>query len=89
MAEVNLTPEDIINRLKERGADLNCQHCKSDKIGIPPGFGVLLLQDKLDGNVIINTPHIPVVYLICDNCGAMAPHALGALGFMQNEQNEN
>lgn len=85
MADVNITPEGILEKLKEKGAKLVCPACSSKDLGIAPGFGNLSLQNKIDGSVSINTPYVPAVYTVCNKCGAMTPHAATVLGILNQQ----
>lgn len=85
MADVSITPESILEKLKEKGAKLICPSCGGKDLGIAPGFGNLMLQNKIDGNVSINSPYVPAVYTVCNKCGAMTPHAVAVLGILNQQ----
>lgn len=83
MADINLTPDDILKKIKEKEAKLECLQCGQKNIGIAPGFGHLSLQNKIDGSVTANAPHIPVVYTVCNTCGVLTPYSAVILGIFQ------
>ena len=86
MADINITPEGIIEKLKEKGVKLVCSSCGGKDLGIAPGFGNLMLQNKIDGSVSVNSPYVPTVYTVCNKCGAMTPHAAAVLGLVNQAQ---
>ncbi len=86
MANLNITPEEILEKLKEKGVKLACSACGGKNLGIAPGFGNLALQNKIDGSVSVNIPYVPAVYTVCNKCGAMTPHAMAVLGMLNLNQ---
>ncbi|MCE3037080.1 hypothetical protein LW135_04475 [Helicobacter sp. faydin-H20] len=85
MADINITPEGILEKLKEKGAKLSCPTCGGKDIGIAPGFTSIMLQNKIDGSVNVNGPHVPAIYTVCNKCGAMTPHAVAVLEILNQK----
>jgi len=85
---------NVIEALEKKGAVNPCHRCGHRSFNVIEGFSKLpaIEQDLgvMDG-MIIGGPFIPVVYIACSNCGAITPHAIGALGLLpeENVQNEN
>ena len=80
--------EKIIQKLNELIHDSKCPMCGNDKFIIADGYFSNIMQEnptalKLSGSIM---PTIPIV---CDKCGFVSQHALGALGLIPNNQKEN
>lgn len=80
--DISITDQVILDKIKEKAGKLKCPVCGGSEIGIINGFSNVLLQNKVDGSLVINGPMVPVVYTICGKCGAMTPYALGTLGLI-------
>jgi|GEM_PF-824453 len=72
----------IANILESKNATQPCTRCGNTSFSIADGFGTLNIQNEYSNNITLGGPHIPVVYVICNNCGSVTPHALGAIGLM-------
>lgn len=71
------------HQLTARQAASHCVMCHVGEFGIVSLLGFQNLHNTADVlNGIINEPQqIPVVARICTNCGFVATHALGVLGY--------
>lgn len=71
--------------LKKRGVKYDqCDKCKKKEFVILDGytflpFSVKQKRGRTDKNV-------PAILVICDNCGAITPHAIGAFGEVTNKE---
>jgi len=74
--------DEVAKNLTERGATKPCHRCGHTNFAVIEGYSSFSLQEKLDGNIVIGGPAVPVVMVACTNCGAITPHALGALGLL-------
>ena len=76
---------NIRNRIKEelgkRGAVLPCARCGQNKFGLMEDFA-RVEQQKNFQNITLGGPSVPCAVVICENCGNISLHALGALGMM-------
>jgi ribosomal protein S27AE len=80
----NLTPEQIKkiqDKLVEKNALRDCPRCGNKNFTLIDGYFLSVIQDqtkqiKLDGN------GLPTIVIVCNNCGFVSQHALGALGFV-------
>lgn len=79
--------EEIIAKLKERGANRACPMCGNSHFVLADAYFANMLQGKL-GTVNISGEHIPTIPIICSNCGFVSQHAIGVLGLTQENQKE-
>lgn len=76
--------QKFIDIIKERIPELQCPICHKKSFTLTDGYVSLHIQKRLDG-VYLGGPMIPSVGLICNNCGYVSLHAIGALGLMPEE----
>lgn len=72
--------------LTERGAVHPCHRCGHTNFSVIDGYSHFSIQNVLDGSVSLGGPSVPVAMVACNNCGAITPHALGALGLMNKPE---
>jgi ribosomal protein L37E len=77
--------DKIAKKLNEKGATLPCQRCNNNSFTVLEGFSNIHLQENLSADWVIGGPAVPVVHIVCNKCGAITPHALGALDMLSNE----
>lgn len=79
---------EVVDALEKRGAVNPCHRCGHRNFNVLEGFSKLpaLLPDfsMIDG-MVVGGPLVPVVYIACSNCGAITPHAIGALGLLPSD----
>lgn len=80
---------EIAKKLKEQNALLPCSRCGGTSFTIINSYTKLNLDSHLDGSVRIGGDIIPTCMVVCDNCGAITMHALGALGLMNKKDTQN
>lgn len=87
---MSLDKNVIAEKLNERRATLPCSRCGSKEFSILDGFSKFSIQEdtKRMGDTVLGGAAVPFVIIACSNCGAMTPHALGALGLLSGEKNE-
>ncbi len=73
----------IIKTLKEKGATLSCPGCDDYSFTLLDGYFNQIIQKK-GNSVRLEGYALPSVVVVCDNCGYMRQHALGALGLMED-----
>jgi len=78
---------DIVGKkLLELGARLPCHRCGSKNFVILDDYSHLPMHKELSS---VPNMSIPVILAACANCGAITPHALGALGMLPPKKEEN
>jgi hypothetical protein len=82
--KMNLT--EIVKKLEDLGAKNPCSRCGNKTFTVIDGYGNFSLQNEFSNKtLIIGGPAIPVVFIACANCGAITPHALGALQILPSQ----
>jgi ribosomal protein L37E len=69
----------IISKLREKGAILPCQRCGKSEFTIMDGYFNAPINAELQNNLIVGGPVIPTVIITCNNCGCLNYHAVGLL----------
>jgi hypothetical protein len=82
-----LNTDEIARILTERGVKLPCHRCGNRQFTVMEDYSMFSLQKELKG-LTLGGPAIPVCLTACRNCGAITPHALGALGLMPDKKEE-
>ena len=74
----------IQQKLIEKGATLPCHRCGKSEFAIIEGATNFQLQEtlNLDGGIVIGGASMPVIHIVCTNCGAITSHAIGGLGLI-------
>jgi len=79
--------ELIIKTLGEKGVKNVCPMCGNHHFILADGyFGNTLQIDTK--NLVLGGAGIPTVPIVCSNCGFVSQHALGVLGLLPKEENE-
>jgi hypothetical protein len=71
----------IIAALEKAGARMPCPRCGNQKFSLLGGYLNHSVQTELTG-LTLGGPSIPSVVVVCDRCGFISQHALGALGLL-------
>ncbi len=71
---------EVGKRLTEKGATLPCYRCGKNNFTILSGVSKLVLHSDITQEPDGSEPSVPVVSVVCQNCGAVTSHALGSLG---------
>jgi DNA-directed RNA polymerase subunit RPC12/RpoP len=66
----------FIEKLQEKGADKECPRCGGKTFSLMNGYTFMPINETTDN--IPGGPSIPAILVICVNCGAITPYALGA-----------
>jgi len=80
--------ERILQALEDRGVKLPCPRCGNSSFTLLDGYFNQTIQTDLKGTVI-GGPSVPSVVAICDRCGYLSQHALGALGLLPKENDKS
>jgi ribosomal protein L37E len=86
---MKLNRKEVADKLNSKGATLPCHRCGRKEFTVLEGFSSISLQNDLSGGLVIGGPAVPVVHIVCNNCGALTPHALGALDMLPQEEAKN
>ena len=82
--------EEIAEIIKKKGATQPCQRCGHSEFTVLEGFTNIQLQEKLSPGIVIGGGTIvPVAHIVCNNCGAITSHAIGALGMLSRGEASN
>lgn len=81
-------PEDqkqkIIKALDKAGATLPCPRCGTGHFSLVDGYFNHPIQTTL-GGLVIGGPSVPSVVVVCNQCGFISQHALGALNLLPKQ----
>ena len=81
--------KQIAKLLTEKGAVGACHRCGQGGFTVLEGITNLMIQDTLTSGIRIGGPTVPVAHVVCNNCGAITSHAIGALGLLPDEKEDN
>ncbi len=82
MIELPLTQQHrIVRALNKAGADQPCPRCGNNGFTLLNGYVSEPIQADTS-NVLLGGPTIPTVITVCNQCGYMSQHAMGALGLL-------
>lgn len=77
----------IINALKLKGVKYVCPMCGNQNFILAGGYFGNILQ--IDLKIFsLGGSGIPTVPIVCSNCGFVSQHALGVLGLLPKEEND-
>ena len=78
----------IIRILNERIQGLTCPMCHQHSFVMADGYFSHFLQNDMK-DVSIGGSSIPTIAIVCTHCGFVSQHALGVLGLLPKNENEN
>lgn len=76
--------DKIAKLLTQKGATKPCHRCGHTNFVVIDGYSHFSIQDNMSQGLVIGGPAVPVAMVACANCGAITPHALGALGMLES-----
>ena len=79
---------EIINELRDRGANLPCPRCGHQNFIISDGYFIQNMQTEFKAAIVVGGPVIPTIAIICQNCGFISHHALGIVGLLPERKNK-
>ena len=77
----------IVEKLQEKQVNLPCPRCSNNRFSVADGYFAQTIQDDVT-NFRLGGPTIPTAVTVCDRCGYVSLHALGALGLLPNSKRE-
>lgn len=79
--------ELLIKTLEEKGVKSVCPMCRNQHFILADGYFSNTLQEDTK-NLSLGGAGIPTIPIVCSNCGFVSQHALGVLGLLNKEENE-
>ncbi|MCP3942920.1 MAG: hypothetical protein GY710_15730 [Desulfobacteraceae bacterium] len=76
----------ITQKLNQKGATKPCHRCGNVNFSIIDGFSNIQLNMQLTGAMVLGGPSVPVVKVVCTQCGAISSHAVGVLGLLSQDK---
>ena len=88
---MEINKQEIAEKLDDKGAHLPCHRCGNKTFSILNGYSKFIIQENIDDlpTTIIGGPSVPFILIACNNCGAITPHAMGALDLLPKEEQKN
>jgi len=86
--EFNSNTEKIISALKIKSRDMTCPMCRHKDFMLTGGYFMHDSQANFT-NRQIGGVSVPVVPLICKNCGFILEYAAGVLGLLERKENSD
>ena len=83
----NFDRQKYLKALELKGALKPCHRCESNSFSLLNGYSYYPIQDSWHGT-IVSSSKIPAFLVVCNNCGAITPHALGAFEKIKDDQIE-
>lgn len=77
--------QKVVQILKEKGVTLTCPRCGNKAFTLQDGYVHHALTNNIN-TVAFGGNTIPSVITVCNNCGFISLHALGALGLLQGTE---
>ena len=86
----NEEKQRIVSELFKRinSVKIKCPICGNDHFIIADGYFNSTLQDNLNG-FVIGGPSMPSIPIVCNRCGFISSHALGILGLLPKQNDNN
>lgn len=80
--------QKIISRLHDKIQSLECPMCHQRGFIIADGYFANYLQDSLS-KMQIGGASIPTIAIVCSHCGFVSQHAVGMLGLLPKDNENN
>ena len=82
---MNERQKEFVDVFNSKGANKPCPRCGKNSFAIIEEYITLSIQKDLN-NIVIGGPSIPTAAAICNNCGYISLHALGAIGLLKKDK---
>ena len=76
--DIRASIQRAVTELKNRVNELECPMCHSKHFAVADGFFIQHLQDDF-ASFELGSKGVPILPVICKNCGFISQHALGFL----------
>lgn len=80
--------EKIIETLVQKVPSLECPMCHNHHFILADGYTMFGVQDSKE-HWVMGGSMMPVIGLVCSQCGFISFHALGVLGLLEKKKEEN
>lgn len=80
--------QKIVMEITKKVQDLKCPMCFSKNFTLTEGYFAHVLQNDLK-NINIGGKNVPVVPIVCKNCGYILEFAAGVLGLLPKSENKD
>lgn len=77
MEEKKFERQEYIDELLKRNAQNPCHRCSHNNFTLLDGYTYFPVQEKVGGGTVLGGPNVPAILVVCNNCGAVTPHAIG------------
>lgn len=84
----NEQKEEIKSKLVSKVINLTCPMCGNKSFSMSEGYFMNTMQADLK-SLALGGQAIPTIGVICNNCGFVSQHALGALGLLPKDTKIN
>lgn len=74
--------EKIIQALESRNAPMSCPMCGNKQFNVADGL-IAHVWQKASTNLSVTGSAVICAVIICNNCGFLSEHSLGALGLLE------
>lgn len=82
---MEINRENVAKMLDERKVNKPCSRCGHEQFALLEEFTNIFINKKASGDLVIGGPTVPAAIVVCNNCGAITFHAIGALGMLGGE----
>ncbi len=76
----------IVEALRRAGANHPCPRCGNLEFTLLNGYEHVPIANKLGGTLTVTRNVVPSILTVCERCGYLSAHALGALGLLPPEE---
>ena len=80
--------QSIVEALARAGANRPCPRCGNLEFTLLSGYEHVPIAKKLGGTLTVTRDVVPSILTVCERCGYLSAHALGALGLLPPEEND-
>lgn len=79
---------DIIKKISDVIPELKCPMCHNKQFVIVDGYFPNMVYDDYNASIMKYKKGMPSVAIVCNNCGFISNHSLGALGLLEESKSE-
>jgi len=80
--------DKIAKLLSEKGVVKPCMRCDGTRFSVIDGYTALCPAPDYNSVRLGGHGSVPVVHVVCNNCGWISSHAYGALAPLENSTDE-
>ena len=84
----NEEKEEIRKKFVPKTTNLSCPMCANKGFSMAEGYFMNIMQSNLT-SLELGGQAVPTIGIICNNCGFVSQHALGALGLLPQKTKSN